>query len=46
METLYHQTNALVQQTQESFQKLEKLKGTDTESIETDIQTKIDAIIR
>ncbi|XP_073985183.1 golgi SNAP receptor complex member 2 [Rhodnius prolixus] len=45
MEALYHQTNALVQETQQCFHKLEKLKGTNTDSFEAEIQARIDTII-
>lgn len=45
METLYHQTNLLVQKTQEKFQNLEKYKGNHTDSIEAAIQSEIDTII-
>lgn len=45
METLYHQTNSLVQKTQEYFQNLERLKGNYTEAIEAEIQNGIDTII-
>ncbi|BES97584.1 unnamed protein product [Nesidiocoris tenuis] len=45
MEALYHQTNGLVQQTQECFKKLEQLRGSnDTIKIELEIQGRIDTI--
>ncbi|RZC34909.1 Golgi SNAP receptor complex member 2 [Asbolus verrucosus] len=43
MDTLYHQTNKLIQQTQQSFQALEQNSGNLLE-IEADIQDKINAI--
>lgn len=46
MEALYHQTNRLLQETQQCFQKLEKNKGLNTESIEAEIQVRIDSVIR
>lgn len=45
MDTLYHQTNKLVQQTQECFQKLERRTGNPQE-IELEIQEKINQINR
>lgn len=44
MESLYHVTNRLVQETQQCFQKLEKHKGGNTEAIEGEIQARIDSI--
>ncbi|XP_014244072.1 Golgi SNAP receptor complex member 2 [Cimex lectularius] len=44
MESLYHKTNGLVQETHDCFQRLEKLKGSDTDSIEAEIQARIDTI--
>ncbi|KAL1140815.1 hypothetical protein AAG570_000743 [Ranatra chinensis] len=44
MESLYHQTNSLVLETQECFQKLAQLKGTDTQGVEAEIQARIDSI--
>lgn len=43
METLYHQTNKLIQQTQQSFQNLESNPNHYAE-IEAEIQDKIDQI--
>lgn len=45
MDTLYHQTNKLIQQTQQSFQALEQNPGGALE-IEADIQTKLNSINR
>lgn len=45
MDTLYHQTNKLIQQTQQSFQALETSIGNYAE-IEVDIQEKIKLINR
>lgn len=45
MEALYHSTNRLIQETQECFQKLEKLPG-DQDSIENEIQSKINEVNR
>lgn len=45
MEALYRQTSALVRETEECFQNLEKQKGTNTDSIEAEIQARIDTII-
>lgn len=42
METLYHQTNKLIQQTQQSFQILEN--SSNYVEVEADIQEKIDQI--
>jgi len=44
MESLYHQTNRLVQETQSCFQRLETLRGTNTDSTEAEIQARIDTI--
>uniref|UniRef100_A0A0A9YXC4 Golgi SNAP receptor complex member 2 n=1 Tax=Lygus hesperus TaxID=30085 RepID=A0A0A9YXC4_LYGHE len=45
MEALYHQTNGLVQETQECFRKLEHMKGSsNTMAIEKEIQGRIDSI--
>lgn len=43
MEVLYHQTNQLIQETSDLFQKLEK-DPSNHEAIETAIQSKINAI--
>lgn len=43
METLYHQTNQLIQETSELFQKLDK-DPSNYEGIENAIQSKINAI--
>lgn len=43
METLYHQTNALIQQTQQQFRELEVNRPNKIE-IEQDIQEKIKSI--
>lgn len=45
METLYHQTNKIVQQVQECFQRLE-LKGINHDEVEAEIQEKINLINR
>lgn len=45
MEALYHQTNRLLQETQQYFQLLEQNKGSNTDSIENEIQSRIDAVI-
>lgn len=45
MENLYHQTNKLIQQTQQTFQRLESTPNSYVE-IETDIQEKITQINR
>lgn len=44
MESLYHQTNKLVQDTQSCFQRLEKCTDTEAESLEREIQARIDSI--
>ncbi|XP_075236170.1 golgi SNAP receptor complex member 2 [Lycorma delicatula] len=44
MESLYHQTNRLVQETQQCFQQLENNKGGNTQNIEAEIQARIDSI--
>lgn len=47
METLYHQTNKLVQETQHLFTQLErKLPNLDLSAIENDIESKISMINR
>lgn len=46
MEALYHQTNKLVQDTQSCFQRLEKCTDTEAESLEREIQARIDSITR
>ena len=46
MESLYHQTNKLVQDTQNCFQKLEKCTDAQAESLEREIQARIDSITR
>ncbi|XP_063922738.1 probable Golgi SNAP receptor complex member 2 [Zophobas morio] len=43
MDTLYHQTNKLIQQTQQTFQSLEQ-SGANAVEVEVDIQEKINAI--
>lgn len=43
METLYHQTNRLIQETQEYFQQLENNRG-DQDVIEKNIQDNITAV--
>ena len=45
MDTLYHQTNKLIQQTQQTFQSLEQ-SGANAVEVEVDIQEKINAINR
>ena len=45
METLYHQTNKLVQETQHLFSQLErKLQNLDVNAVENDIELKISQI--
>lgn len=44
MEPLYHQTNRLVQETQQCFEKLEKASDTNSDAIEREIQARIDSI--
>ncbi|XP_021928224.1 probable Golgi SNAP receptor complex member 2 isoform X2 [Zootermopsis nevadensis] len=44
MESLYHQTNRLVQETQQCFEKLEKVSDTNSDVIEREIQARIDSI--
>lgn len=46
MESLYHQTNRLVQETQQCFEKLEKVSDTNSDVIEREIQARIDSITR
>jgi hypothetical protein len=46
MESLYHQTNRLVQETQQCFEKLEKAGDASSDAIEREIQTRIDSITR
>jgi len=46
MEPLYHQTNRLVQETQQCFEKLEKAGDTNSDAIEREIQARIDSITR
>lgn len=43
MEALYHQTNRLVQETQQYFQQLER-KPPNVDDVENDIQSKIELI--
>lgn len=45
MESLYHQTNKLVQETQHCFAQLEKISTTDTELVEKELQARIDQIM-
>ncbi|XP_063224207.1 Golgi SNAP receptor complex member 2 [Bacillus rossius redtenbacheri] len=44
MESLYHHTNNLIQETQQCFQRLENAYGKETEPIEKEIQARIDTI--
>ncbi|CAG0908489.1 unnamed protein product, partial [Cyprideis torosa] len=44
METLYHQTNGLIQETQSGFGRLERLSGKEAEAMEAEIQARIDQI--
>lgn len=44
MEPLYHQTNRLVQETQQCFEKLEKAGDANSDAIEREIQARIDSI--
>nr|CAD7396652.1 unnamed protein product [Timema cristinae] len=46
MESLYHQTNQLIQETQQYFERLESSRGNNCELIEREIQTRIDTITR
>lgn len=46
MEALYHQTNRLVQGTQQCFEKLEKAGDINSDAIEREIQARIDSITR
>lgn len=46
LESLYHQTNGIVQETQSSFQKLESCSDSQAEYLEREIQARIDTIIR
>jgi hypothetical protein len=46
MESLYHQTNRLVQETQQCFEKLEKVGDPNSDAIEREIQARIDSITR
>lgn len=46
MESLYHQTNRLVQETQQCFEKLEKVGNTNSDVTEREIQARIDSITR
>lgn len=46
LESLYHQTNGIVQETQSSFQKLENCGADQAEFLEREIQARIDTIIR
>ncbi|KAJ9591450.1 hypothetical protein L9F63_002056 [Diploptera punctata] len=44
MESLYHQANRLVQETQQCFEKLEKVSDLNSDPIEKEIQARIDTI--
>ncbi|PSN40671.1 Golgi SNAP receptor complex member 2 [Blattella germanica] len=44
MESLYHQTNRLVQETQHCFERLEKVGDANSDPIEKEIQARIDTI--
>ncbi|KAK6644549.1 hypothetical protein RUM43_000816 [Polyplax serrata] len=46
MEALYHQTNKLVEETQSFFARLERSMKQDAESLEEEIQTRIDIITK
>lgn len=46
MEALYHQTNKLVEETQSFFARLERSIKQDAESLEEEIQTRIDIITK
>ena len=46
MEPLYHQTNRLVQETQQCFEKLETAGDANSDAIEREIQARIDSITR
>jgi hypothetical protein len=46
MEPLYHETNRLVQGTQQCFEKLEKAGDANSDAIEREIQARIDSITR
>ena len=46
MEPLYHQTNRLVQETQQCFEKLDKAGDTNSDATEREIQARIDSITR
>lgn len=46
MEALYHQTNRLVQGTQQCFEKLEKADDINSDAIEREIQARINSITR
>lgn len=46
MDVLYHRTNQLIMEIEESFQKLSRLKesSADTNSVETEISAKINLV--
>lgn len=44
METLYHQTNQLIQETSDLFRRLEDKDPANAEDVENAIQSKINAI--
>lgn len=44
MESLYHQTNRLIQETQQCFEKLENVCDINSDTIEREIQARIDSI--
>ncbi|CAD7006595.1 probable Golgi SNAP receptor complex member 2 [Ceratitis capitata] len=44
MEALYHQTNRMIQEIEQSFQKLSQLNGPNTTDVENEIQMKITAV--
>ncbi|XP_039966251.1 probable Golgi SNAP receptor complex member 2 [Bactrocera neohumeralis] len=44
METLYHQTNRMIQEIEQTFQKLAQTSGLDTADVENEIQMKITAV--
>lgn len=46
MEALYHQTNKLVEETQKLFIKLEKCDSVEADSLEKEIQFRIDTITK
>lgn len=43
MEPLYHQTNRMLQEIEQNFQKLAQISGAETTDVENEIQMKITA---